>query len=520
MQEIDPLTTDDFKNASAIVIKKIEVDIDGEGDFRELPDLKDFTIDTNIEDAVSRFCAYSFLIICLNTDKRYFSWNTASPQHNWLKQGRRIKIWAGIQKDSEPYLYQWIIGRVDNYLLATVAGEEICTITGRDFMRIVLDYKLYSPYTYWGSIQTFNTKDGIANYALSATVTGTDIAFVDGGAGEDQITRTAADFVSAGFIVGNVFTVSGSASNDGSYTIISVTTDTINVATGSLEVEAVGASVTITWDTGCTGLYIAYLDSIDPYDGSHLTPIYDGFDFGYVGATNKFSFLADKIPNYAGIDPGNLKVYYYQAQSIENVVGDILIGSGILQAKIEEITISFSDSNPDTILDSNNGFVIAGFRSGQIITVNTTSEENDGTYTISTVTPGVITLIASDSLTMEDAATAGTVTITTDTNLVSKADWINNVVGNYVTPTGIEIDRVSFNTGTSAFEAIRLLAEVAQYRFYFDYSGNPIFKAKPSIGASVDTFSDDCIENQEAGENVEEVYNHIIVVGESRETLG
>ena len=252
---------------------------------------------------------------------------------------------------SGDYYSQWIIGRVDNYSLVTIAGQETCNIMGRDFMRTVLDYKLYSPNTYWGTTQTFNTVNGTADYSMHAT---------------------------------------------------------------------------------CTGLYIAYLDSISPYDGSHLTPIYDGFDFGYTGATNKFSFLADKIPDYNG--SSNLVVYYYQVQSIEDVVGHILYLAGIF-------------------------------------------------------------------------ATTG-----------ARDTWIANA--NYVTPTGIEIDRVWFNTGTSAFEAIRLLAEVAQYRFYFDYSGNPIFKPKASIGDSVDTFSDDCITNQEVEEDVEEVYNHIIVIGETRETLG
>ena len=89
-----------------------------------------------------------------------------------------------------------------------------------------------------------------------------------------------------------------------------------------------------------------------------------------------------------------------------------------------------------------------------------------------------------------------------------------------ITPTGVEIDRVSFYTGQQSFEGIRLLAEVVQYRFYFDYEGNPVFKPKPTIGTSVDTLSDDCITGQEVSEDVEEIYNNIIVVGETRETLG
>lgn len=348
----------DFKDESVVVIGKIEIDTDGTGDnYEELPDVIDFEIDTNIENEVSRFTAYSFIITCLNTDKRYFFWNTASQYYNWLKQGRRIKIWAGIKVNSTDYHYQWIIGRVDNYSLATVAGEEICTIEGRDFMRAILDYKLYFPNIYWGDIEKFNTSSGVAYYS----------------------------------------------------------------------------STGVGWDS-CKGIYTAYLDLISPYDGSRLIEIYKDRDFGYVEADKEFTFFTAMIPDYTSTGDPNLWVYYYQAQSVEDVVGHILYLAGI-----------FADTD-------------------------------------------------------------------------ARDTWIANA--NYVTPTGIEIDRVSFNIGTSAFEAIRLLAEVAQYRFYFDYAGEPVFKPKSNIGESVDTFSDDCIENQEAGENIDEVYNHIIVVGEKRETLG
>lgn len=347
----------DFKEKSVVVIGKVEIDWDGTGtDYKELPDVVDFGIDTNIEEEVSRFCAYSFSITCLNTDKRYFSWNTASLYYNWLKQGRRIRIKAGIEIDPDDFYYQWIIGRVDDYSLSTVAGEEVCTISGRDFMRAILDYKLYSPNTYWGAIEKFNTSSGVANYS-----------------------STGAGWLS------------------------------------------------------CKGVYIAYLDSISPYDGSHLAEIYKGTDFGYADSANEFNFLTGTIPGYSSTGE-NLWVYYYQSQSIESAVGDILYYAGI--------------------------FTTTGARD----------------------------------------------------------DWVTNA--NYVTPTGEEVDRVWFNTGISAFEAIRLLAEVAQYRFYFDYGGEPVFKPKASIGTSVDTFSDDCISGQGVEENISEVFNHIIVIGESRETLG
>ena len=81
--------------------------------------------------------------------------------------------------------------------------------------------------------------------AFIGRITRDDIAFVDGGEDEDTITTVAGDFVAAGFTIGCVITVSGSASNDGEYTITGVVSDTLNVVTGSLTAEDAGNSITI-----------------------------------------------------------------------------------------------------------------------------------------------------------------------------------------------------------------------------------------------------------------------------------
>ncbi|GAH00675.1 unnamed protein product, partial [marine sediment metagenome] len=61
--------------------------------------------------------------------------------------------------------------------------------------------------------------------------------------------------------------------------------------------------------------------------------------------------------------------------------------------------------------------------------------------------------------------------------------WLAN--SDYVTPTGKIIDRVWFNKGTTCLEALRLVAEAVQYRFYPDHDGNPIFKPPPTSSAAV-----------------------------------
>ena len=76
-------------------------------------------------------------------------------------------------------------------------------------------------------------------------------------------------------------------------------------------------------------------------------------------------------------------------------------------------TIAFNDNNPaaDTITDSGNGFVAAGFIAGQVIAI-TGSTSNNITVTIATVAAGLITLVAADALTNELAGATVTLTST------------------------------------------------------------------------------------------------------------
>ena len=90
-----------------------------------------------------------------------------------------------------------------------------------------------------------------------------------------------------------------------------------------------------------------------------------------------------------------------------------------LQVKRRATTIAFveNDAAADTITDSANGFLIAGFQAGDQITVSSTSALNDGTYTIGSVVAGTITLLSRNDITTETAAAAGTVKIVASKNV-------------------------------------------------------------------------------------------------------
>ena len=73
--------------------------------------------------------------------------------------------------------------------------------------------------------------------SASDAVTGATLTFVDNGASNDLIQRDKGSWLDGKFAVGQEITIGGGNTNDGTYTILAVTADTIEVATASFSDE-------------------------------------------------------------------------------------------------------------------------------------------------------------------------------------------------------------------------------------------------------------------------------------------
>ena len=80
---------------------------------------------------------------------------------------------------------------------------------------------------------------------MQVFISGTGIAFVDGGGGSDTITDTGTGFATAGFGATDKIRVIGSSSNDGDYQLTNAAAGTLTMATALLTAETAGESVTI-----------------------------------------------------------------------------------------------------------------------------------------------------------------------------------------------------------------------------------------------------------------------------------
>jgi hypothetical protein len=155
-------------------------------------------------------------------------------------------------------------------------------------------------------------------------------------------------------------------------------------------------------------------------------------------------------------------------------------------------TISFADTDPDTILDSANGF--GSFQAGMYVKVSG-STSNDGYYVVNTAAAGTLTLQTADSLTAEAAGdtvviTAASYPVATDygrtLDLIDTNN--NNVLVEDVTRSFDEYDPDNSRTSTPTHFAI----EGSQYRIFptpaGTYSLRERYYALPSaLTANTDT---------------------------------
>lgn len=98
------------------------------------------------------------------------------------------------------------------------------------------------PFTFQFNVTASGTPEQLTVKRRVAT-----IAFNENSADADTITDSASGFLAAGFQPGDQITVSGSASNDGTYVAATVTAGTITlIARNDLTTEAAGATVKLT----------------------------------------------------------------------------------------------------------------------------------------------------------------------------------------------------------------------------------------------------------------------------------
>lgn len=177
MQDLQGLDIDVFSGFSHVVIGKVLVEKDWLGNFEELPDVTDFNISTTIKNKIQRLCAVGFSLTALNIYDRFALHDEGASHYGWLRQGRRIKIYAGIQVSETDYHWQWITGKIDSIKFSESGGNEIVNIDGRDYMRMLMNAGLKCEW--WGTQYTLDTVEAQEIYDMPSDCKGVYRVFLD-----------------------------------------------------------------------------------------------------------------------------------------------------------------------------------------------------------------------------------------------------------------------------------------------------------------------------------------------------
>lgn len=548
MRDLQGLEFSDFETKGNIILGKVEVDKDGSRNFTELEGVTRFDIQSNITNLFLKTCAKTFNIELLNTDDEYSLFDKGKSKYDHIRQGRRCKLYIGIQKevevesteysasqeneisvsgveedvvqlencDSEDWWGYWdhpLVGTCcsghewgamlrmlnlqvpqgaiidsavfeangyaydclyeydwDNVKLEikgekSINAEQIVSQEdqeGRELTTAKLEQSIplsqqniRTSFDVTDIIQEIVSQEGwesgnainlhFAPQDDNVTSRFWDFDFSDRYGREATLTvtyRTSSVVTSNenqdfhwSWIYGIIDNVTTSKSADGEMCSISGRDYVAYLSENYLKnlwwgkqqkYDIIAEKEKYDMPSTCKGIYKAFLynESTEEYDELTLNS-----EFTYDWEDNQFVFLHPRVP-FENKTSG-LWVYYFTAQTVENVVADLLIEAGLL----------------------------------------THSE---------------------------------------------KQSWLTN--SDLVTPTGKTIDRVWFNSGTSYIDAIELLTERVIYRFGVTNLGKPFFKTIPVLLS-------DTAKRLNAGEymvrniedRIDELYNHFYLIGEERE---
>ncbi len=132
MQDLQGLLLSDFEKKGLVILGKAEVDKDGTGNFVELEDVKSFDVQSTITNLFLKTCAKSFSIELLNTGDRYSFFDRGRSQYNWIREGRRIRLYVGIQREVEVESIEYSLPQ-ETEILVTGEAEDISWIIYCDY---------------------------------------------------------------------------------------------------------------------------------------------------------------------------------------------------------------------------------------------------------------------------------------------------------------------------------------------------------------------------------------------------
>ena len=182
MQDLQGLTIPNFENKANIVLGKAEVDKDGIGNYVELEEITEFSIQSNITNIFQNTCALTFNLTLTNTKDKYSLYNKGASHYDYIKEGRKIKLYIGARLkpdagETGDYYWSWLYGIIDKPTMTYDENSEMCFISGRDYIAFLSE--TYLKKLWWGKNKKYDIVADQDKYSMPSDCTGTYRVFLD-----------------------------------------------------------------------------------------------------------------------------------------------------------------------------------------------------------------------------------------------------------------------------------------------------------------------------------------------------
>ncbi len=564
MQDLQGLSLTDFEKKGIVILGKAEVDKDGTGNFVELEDVTSFDIQSTITNLFLKTCAKSFSIELLNTNDRYSFFDTGKSKYDWIREGRKIRLYIGIKakKTVEEIIQEESYGEVQEFstkeeIQSSYTNLMYCTgeysfstglglyagrcCEGNDQKTSILFQNITIPK---------NAKITSAKIYLQGTYDHCIYGEVEGEIGRLKIQAEKVDNPSAPISVEdwqNIETTTAYETmriDDGRWPDVyppeyHYTDDFSSVIEEIVNREGwvSGNNINIIFSPAddCDNgeqLNISGYYTLDPeiYKGATLeieyqtyipeiteeseidSDFYWSWIYGIIDiATTRYD-ANEETCSISGRD--------YIAYLSENYLKNLWWGK---QQKYDVISGKEKYDMVSECKGIHNAFIDwSGTRKEfEPMTFNSEYTYDWTTNQLVFLLPQVPAISGSDCLWIYYYTSQKVENVVADLLIEAgllthshKQDWLNS---DRVTISEMYIDRCWFNSGTSYLEAIELLAERALYKFFIDSEGKPCFKRIPTLlSDTIKRLNNGEYIVRNIEERLDELYNHFIIEGEKR----
>jgi hypothetical protein len=444
--------------------------------------------------------AGSWSATLVNDDNIFHPNHPTSSYKDYIRTGRKVRISLGAKYGATSYYWQRMIGYMDAPRFDAAAKE--ISISGSDYMQRLTDFTLKDGENYWGDSETYSS------------------AATEEVLGAEQYTHTDALKISldynsmAGWTAEIPGDLTSQTEGGGGSTYVAQLYKPIDLYSHSAYIDSIG-TLTAGNVYRVTFKYRIYAGAGTPTMNFRLYA--SGASTNLMGGVNGLDSWSWTTVSFLVTANASSARIFIEAYDITMAA----CGFQMDVLSIKEVT-SHTNTKYSLPADCNGPYLVTLNTGGGATPVffNDPPEKYGWLYNETTrileFVEGVTIDVGSSNLVIYYYTTElvehAVARILKDAGLyASESAALSDM--DY-TATGVYIDRLWFEAGTMAVDAIRLLCERVNYRFWFGYDGKPYFKPAPTLGSADFTFTAfGQIASAITFEDLNEISNAIIIEG-------